>query len=115
MKIFKPSTLIPLGIAIAAALLTQPVRATAIQTLLITENSSTDLSAVLNGTTNLTVTPGFAADTWTIALMGISGSAGAGGQNSSGNWVAPAAAGFSNRVSFDSNGPNRLFLLGEFG
>ena len=115
MKIFKFSTLVSLAIAIGAALVTQPVRATAIQTLLITENSSTDLSAVLNGTTNLTVTPGFAADTWTIALMGISGSAGAGGLNSSGNWFEPDAAGFINRVSFDSNVPNKLFVLSDFG
>ena len=53
----EPSTLIPLAIAIVAALVTQPVHATAINTLVITENSSTSLTALLNGTTSLTVTP----------------------------------------------------------
>src|SRR5438034_4961080 len=70
-RIFKFSTLVSLAIAIAAALVTQPVRATAIQTLVITENSSDSLTALLNGTTSLTVTFDF-ADQWTIALTGVS-------------------------------------------
>ena len=57
MRMSEPSTLIPLAIAIVAALVTQPVHATAINTLVITENSSTSLTALLNGTTSLTVTP----------------------------------------------------------
>ncbi len=42
-------------VAIAAALVTQPMRAGAIDTLVITENSSTSLTAILNGNP-LTVT-----------------------------------------------------------
>src|SRR6266566_7845702 len=75
MKIFKPSTLVSLAIAIGAALVTQPVRATAIQTLVITEFSSTSLTAMLTvggTTTSLGVTPGI-SDHWTIALGGVSG------------------------------------------
>jgi hypothetical protein len=43
-------------IAITAALVTQPMRAGTIDTLVITEFSSTSLTAVLNGTTFLNVT-----------------------------------------------------------
>src|SRR5438876_9207521 len=81
MKIFKPSTLVSLAIAIAAALVTQPVRATAIQTLVITENSSDSLTALLNGTTSLGVTG--SADLWLIALAGVTGQQ---------NWFEPGAA-----------------------
>ena len=45
-----------LMIAITAALVTQPMRAGTIDTLVITEFSSTSLTAVLNGTTFLNVT-----------------------------------------------------------
>ena len=66
-----------LMIAITAALVTQPMRAGAIDTLVITELSSTSLTALLttpSGTTSLTVTPDpfAAADIWFIALLGIS-------------------------------------------
>ena len=104
MKIFKPSTLVSLGIAIAAALVTQPVRATAIQTLVITEFSSTSLTATLNGTTSLSVTPGL-ADHWTIALGGVSG----GFPEADQFWTEPAA-GFVNSVSFINPVPGRLFV-----
>ena len=112
MKIFKPSTLVSLAIAIAAALVTQPVRATAISTLVITENSSDSLTALLNGTTYLSVTTNFSGDNWTIALMGVSTSLPGGSGQS---WFEPDAAGFINRVSFDSNVPNKLFVLSDFG
>jgi hypothetical protein len=57
-----------LMIAITAALVTQPMRATAIPTLVITEFSSTSLTAILNGDTAnpLLVTGG--NDSWTITL-----------------------------------------------
>src|SRR5437667_11139083 len=97
-RIFKPSTLVSLAIAIAAALVTQPVRATAIQTLVITEFSSTSLTATLNGTTALSVTDNF-ADNWTIALTGIFGT----GQF----WFEPDAAGFVNLVSFNPTLPGQ--------
>ena len=104
---FKPSTLIPLAIAIAAALVTQPVRATAIQTLVITEFSSTSLTATLNGTTSLGVTG--SADLWLIALAGVTGQQ---------NWFEPGAASDNfvqgqsdfNRISIISDG---IAALGE--
>ena len=106
MKIFKPSTLVSLGIAIAAALVTQPVRAVAITNfLVITENSSTSLTATLtvNGImTSPLVTPN-GADAWFIALTGFAGQQ---------SWAEPGAAGvvnsvqgqpFSNRISIASD------------
>ena len=110
MKIFKPSTLVSLGIAIAAALVTQPVRATAIQTLVITEFSSTSLTATLNGTTSLSVTPGL-ADHWTISLTGVN----IGRLATVQNWIEPDAAGFINVVDFNPTFPNRLGVLSDFG
>jgi hypothetical protein len=98
-------------IAIAAALVTQPMRAGAIDTLLITENSSTSLTALLNGTTSLTVTPG-AADQWRIALTGISGPSGV--PLATAAWTEPGAAGFLNLVDFDSRSPNTLFVRSDF-
>src|SRR5438445_13215303 len=98
MKIFKPSTLVSLAIAIAAALVTQPVRATAINSLVITENSSTSLTAILNGSTFLVVSP-IGADEWFIALPGISV---VGGLHFTQSWLEPGAAGFVNQVGFDS-------------
>jgi hypothetical protein len=56
-------------IAIAAALVTQPVRASVIDNLVITENSSTSLTATLNGNP-LSVT--FRQPVWDIAVAGIS-------------------------------------------
>src|SRR5205809_6902647 len=88
-RIFKPSTLVSLAIAIAAALVTQPVRATAIQTLVITEFSSTSLTATLNGTTSLTVS-NTAADQWLIDLVGIAGT--------QQFWAEPDASGLNNLV-----------------
>jgi VPDSG-CTERM motif len=99
-----------LMIAIIAALVTQPMRAGAIDTLLITENSSTSLTAILNGTTSLTVTPGL-ADNWSIALTGISG---LGGFDATASWTEPGAAGFLNLVSFQSNHPSTLFVRSDF-
>jgi len=58
-----------LMIAITAALVTQPMRAGAIDTLVITENSSTSLAATLNGNP-LSVEFGF-ADAWFIHLAGL--------------------------------------------
>ncbi len=76
-----------LAIAIAAALVTQPVRATAINTLVITEFSSTSLTATLNNNPlNVTFN---GADNWTIVLAVF------GGQD----WAEPGgAAGVANGV-----------------
>jgi hypothetical protein len=107
-----------LMIAIAAALLTQPVRATAVDTLLITENNSTStgLTAMLttsSGTTSLPVTFN-AADAWFIALTGISASASATSPFTQ-NWFEPEA-GFVNEVSVNPRlFPNQLFVRSDQG
>ena len=97
-----------LMIAITAALVTQPLRAGAIDTLLITENSSTSLTALLNGTTFLTVTPN-GADNWFINLLGISARSG------SPQWLEPDAAGFINDVIVDASTPNQLIVRSDLG
>jgi hypothetical protein len=117
MKIFKPSTLVSLGIAIAAALVTQPAIAI-VQTLVITENNSTasGLTAMLTvgtTTTSLTVTnnpnnPG-TDDQWFIALPGVTG-----GIAAFQNWTEPGAAGVLNVVQFAVATPNELFVRSDF-
>src|SRR5437762_9469942 len=111
-RIFKFSTLVSLGIAITAALVTQPVRATAIQTLVITENSSTSLTALLNGTTSLTVTPN-GADHWTIALPGV----GVASLGSAQLFWAEPEAGFANLLQAQPNGgvpvPGQIVVASE--
>ena len=100
-----------LMIAIIAALVTQPMRAGAIDTLLITENSSTSLTAILNGDTAnpLSVTPGVLADNWSIALTGV------GGGTDLTQWLEPDAAGFINFVFFTTSTPNQLLVRSDFG
>jgi hypothetical protein len=111
MKIFKPSTLVSLGIAIAAALVTQPVRASFIDSLVITENSSTSLTAMLttsSGTTPLTVTPGANAETWFITLAGFAGTPGSGLQF----WTEPEG-GSVNFVEATTNQLGQIFVQSD--
>jgi len=110
VKIMSNSTLkiLPaLMIAIAAALVTQPMRAGAIDSLVITENSSTSLTATLNGNP-LSVTLNF-PDVWTIALAGVSGTAQ--------QWAEPEpdAFGLGNAVETDPFTPNQLLVISDFG
>lgn len=92
------SRLALLAIAITAALVTQPMRANVIQTLVITENSSTSLTALLNGTTFLNVFPNpSATDDWTITLAGVGNTHGLTSFTTA--WVEPDAAGFVNIVT----------------
>ena len=93
-----------LMVAITAGLVTQPMRAGVINTLVITENSSTSLTATLNGNP-LSVTFNF-ADSWTIALTGVS-------PNSGQFWTEPDAADFTNAVFTLST--DQLFVTSEFG
>ena len=104
-QIFRISALLPLGVAIAAALLTPPLHAGAIDSLVITENSSTSLTAILNGTTSLSVTP-HGTDNWSIALNGVGGNAAF--------WTEPDNANFINFVSFSPNFPNQLTVQSDF-
>ena len=93
-------------VAITATLVTQPMRAGVINTLVITENSSTSLTATLNGNP-LSVTFNF-ADSWTIALTGVS-------PNSGQFWTEPDAADFVNAVFTGVLSSNQLFVTSEFG
>jgi hypothetical protein len=99
--------LLALMIAIAAALVTQPMRA--VDTLVITENSSTSLTAILNGTTSLTVTP-FGSDLWSIALAGVSARV----DDAIAPWTEPGPAGFLNLVIFNSMLPDELIVRSDF-
>ena len=106
--------LLALMIAIAAALVTQPMRATAINSLVITENSSTSLTAMLttsSGTTSLTVTPN-SADNWTITLTGVF--ANSDNVALSQFWTEPDVAGFVNAVTFNNLFPGVLFVGSDF-
>jgi hypothetical protein len=109
-KIMSNSTLkiLPaLIVAIAAALVTQPMRAGATDTLVITENSSTSLTAILNETTSLNVL-NTSSDIWTITLTGIGLSSGAPVQF----WLEPDGSGLLNYVAF-LGFPNQLRVTSE--
>lgn len=105
----KTKIILSLAVAIAATLVTQPTRAGAINTLAITENSSTSLTAILNGTTSLSVTPN-GIDAWTIALTGVGTPF---GFATTVGWLEPEA-GFVNAVSFDPDLPNHLLVQSDF-
>lgn len=67
-RIFNFSTLVPLGVAIAAALVTQTTRASVIHNLVVTENSSTSLTATYdNSTARISVTP-VGQDEWKVRV-----------------------------------------------
>ena len=104
----KTKVILLLAIAITTALLVQPMRAKAIDTLVITETSSTSLTAILNTSTSLNVTNGVNADSWFIALAGVSGPAS--GSDSQQFWIEPDAASAVNIVQTEtaSNGLNVL-------
>jgi hypothetical protein len=97
------SRLALLAITIAAALVTQPMRATAIDTLVITEFSSTSLTATLNN--NPLSVSNNGADNWIISLAGINSSLQL--------WTEPGAAGVFNLVEGQSR-PNTIIVTSEF-
>lgn len=90
-KIMSKSTLkiLPALMVAITALVARPVFGQA-QTLVITEFSSTSLTAILNGTTSLNVTNGATADVWFIPLAGVGGSQQI--------WMEPGATGLFNVV-----------------
>jgi hypothetical protein len=98
-----------LMVAITASLVTQPTRAGVIDTLVITENSSTSLTATLDNNP-LSVTFSF-DDGWSIALAGVSA---AGGHSSFIQaWSEPGAAGFVNKVIVGAE-DNQLLVRSDF-
>jgi len=118
----KMKVILLLAIAIAAALVTQPMRAVPIvDTLVITENNSTasGLTAMLtvNGTTTSLPVTFISTDLYTIALTGVSGPIPGPGlppQEGFQAWTEPGGAvGFVNSVSTQSV-LNRLSVLSDF-
>jgi hypothetical protein len=94
LKILKLATLAPLAIAITAALMTQPVRADVINTLVITENSPTSLTATYsNGTATVFPIPNN-PDLWQILLPGN-----ASFNNIAVSWTEPENPGQVNTLS----------------
>ncbi|PYI79230.1 MAG: hypothetical protein DME58_05395 [Verrucomicrobia bacterium] len=96
--------LLALMVAITAALVTQPMRAGVLNTLVLTETSSTSLTALLNGITPLSVSnPG--RDSWRVSLTGINE-----GQQ---DWLEPEA-GFVNAVA-GLPSENEIVVVSDFG
>ncbi len=109
-RIFKFSTLVILGIAIAAALVTQPMRATAVNNIVITENSSTSLSATYDGsTTGVTVTF-LGPDIWNVTFPSTVTFSQFGGVN----WTEPENSSLGNEVTFSTRLTNELNVLSDF-
>jgi len=113
-RIFKPSTLVSLGIAIAAALLIQPAVATVMDTIQMTENSPTSLSVTLNGLTTGITVQNTSADHWTITfptnivfheLQALQTIGGVG-------WIEPENSANGNIVTSPS-GNNQLFVVSD--
>ena len=113
-RIFKPSTLVSLGIAIAAALLIQPAVATVMDTIQMTENSPTSLSVTLNGLTTGITVQNTSADHWTITFptnivfheLQILQTIGGVG------WIEPENSANGNIVTSPS-GNNQLFVVSD--
>jgi hypothetical protein len=101
-KIAKFSTLIPLAVAIAAAVLTQPVFAVPDISIDITENSSTSLSVTGGLTVTVTNT---SADRWTLTFPDVTF-----GTFTLNAWAEPDSS-LGNIV--DSPGTNQLFVLSD--
>ena len=96
-RIFKPSTLVSLAIAIAAALVTQPMRAVPIvNNIVITENSSTSLSATYNGLTTGVTVAFDGTDVWTVTFPSTVTFSLLGGVN----WLEPENSSLGNEVTF---------------
>jgi hypothetical protein len=70
LKIFKLSSLIALGIVSAAALVTQPVLAAVLvnNSIVLTENSSTSLTATYKGSTSGVTVTFNSLDHWTVTF-----------------------------------------------
>jgi hypothetical protein len=107
LKILKLSTLAPLAIAITAALITQPVRAGVINTLVITENSSTSLTVTYsNGTATAARLPIIGQEVFDILLPGN-----ATFNNIAVSWTEPENPGQVNTLS--SGGSSEAFLRSD--
>ena len=100
-----------LALAIAAVLVAQPVRAVSIvNNIVITENSSTSLSATYDGsTTGVTVTF-LGPDQWDVTFPSTVTFSQSGGVN----WTEPENSSLGNEVTFFTRPTNELGVLSDF-
>jgi hypothetical protein len=106
LKIFKLPTLVLIAMAIEAALLAQPVFAVPVHKIVLTENSSTSLSATFDGsTTGITVTK-LGSEHWIVtfpATVFLS--------LTRAFWVEPKNSALGNAVVF--NPSNSISVVGD--
>jgi hypothetical protein len=79
-----------------AALVTQPVRATALNSIIITENSSTSLSATYRGSTTGVTVNFVGTDSWNVTFPSTVTFSLVGGVN----WLEPENSSLGNEVTF---------------
>ena len=93
-----------LMVAITAALVTQPVRAIVINSIVITENSSTSLTVTYNGSTSGITITFIESEEWVVFLpFAITGGTAA-------NWTEPEDSSLFNYAEFIGGSRNRLIV-----
>ena len=93
-----------LMIAITAALVTQPVRAIVINSIVLTENSSTSLTVTYNGSTSGITITFIESEEWVVFLpFAITGGTAA-------NWTEPEDSSLFNYAEFIGGSRNRLIV-----
>jgi len=93
-----------LMVAITAALVTQPVRAGVINSIVITENSSTSLTVTYNGSTSGITITFIEGEEWVVFLpFAITGGTAA-------NWTEPEVGSLFNYAEFIGGSRNRLIV-----
>ena len=93
-----------LMVAITAALVTQPVRAIVINSIVITENSSTSLTVTYNGSTSGITITFIEGEEWVVFLpFAITGGTAA-------NWTEPEDSSLFNYAEFIGGSRNRLIV-----
>lgn len=88
--------LLPALMIAIAALVTQPVRATALNSIIITENSSTSLSATYRGSTTGVTVNFVGTDSWNVTFPSTVTFSLVGGVN----WLEPENSSLGNEVTF---------------
>jgi len=97
-------------VAITAALVTQPVRAVPIvNNIVITENSSTSLTATYDGSTTGVTVAFDGTDLWTVTFPSTVTFSLLGGVN----WLEPENSSLGNEVSFFTRPSNELGVTSE--
>jgi hypothetical protein len=111
-RIFKLSKLISLGIGIGLVLAAQPIRASVVNNIVITENSSTSLTVTYNGSTSgISISP-FTPEGWVITFPSSVQLSPPGNHA----WVEPEKPTDPLLCNsfVESNAPNKGFFASEF-